>query len=216
MTISISGITTGLFAIFSSLIEKNAVLDSLEKSFPILKECQLYGLDKISLSFPLDEAEYRNDFINSNTVSIVMNDAKAFISGNNKLIEERLVKKNNITNFIILDYKKTDLMTVLTEKNGHKDDYYAKKIEGVIDYDLKNLKRDSSHVLNTYLNANYTTMAILLSDNYAMISLFRVSSGKDNVPHIVFRKGGSEYQKIWDDINKLCSSNCRKISNSNT
>lgn len=55
------------------------------------------------------------------------------------------------------------------------------------------------------MNSNYNTLAIIVTDDYAMISLFRVSSDKDIVPHMVFSKNGIEYEKMRNDVMKVCA-----------
>jgi len=157
----------------------------------------------------------KNDFINSKKVYIAMNDAKAFISNNTALFEERIEKENQETNFIILDYEKKETMDLLSRKNDHGEDpdYYSKKIKNVIMYHLRNYKnKNAKHTVELYLNPNYNTMAVLLMDNYAMISLYRLSLGKGEVLHMTFNKDGKEYKNICCDIQCLCKKKARKFN----
>lgn len=208
MAIATSAFTTGLFSIFSSFIEKQNMEEKIYSAFPLIKTCNNYGLIDISSKFPFDNEEIKTDFIDSDKVYILMNDGKNFISTNIELITKRLRQDKKETNIVLLDYDQEDTMSVLTRKNGHDStpDYYIKKIKEVIDYHFKENKRSKEHILNIYLNSNYNTMAIIVSDNYAMISLFRVSSGKDVVPHMTFNKNGTEYEKIKKDVISVCQS----------
>lgn len=212
-TIAISAMTSGVFSIFSNLIKRDSIEGILEKYFPVISTCKEYGLDNIYTRFPLDNIKIQEDFINSENIYIVMNDGKSFISNNISLFNKRLQKSNKTTNIVLLDYKQEDIMSILTRKNGHENEnYYKDKIRGVINYHLKNAEKNETHKINIFLNSNYNTMAMLIMDNYAIISLFRVSSGKDIVPHIVFNKEGSEYGKILRDVQRLCSnSNVRRV-----
>lgn len=90
---------------------------------------------------------------------------------------------------------------------GHLENknYYRDKIKSVIEYHLKNLKNVShrSHGIQAYLNPNYNTLAMILTDKYAMVSIYRVAPGKTGVPHFIFGCGGEEYKKVYDDIQKI-------------
>ena len=57
-----------------------------------------------------------------------------------------------------------------------------------------------------YLNQFYNTMAMIVTDKYAIISLYREALGKGKVPHIVFINNGKEgeYAKIRSDVEELC------------
>ena len=49
-------------------------------------------------------------------------------------------------------------------------------------------------------------MPVVFTDKYAMVSLYRISPGKGDVPHFIFEKSQSdncEYKKIYKDIEKL-------------
>lgn len=205
-TIAVSGVTTGIFSIISSWIDKQSMEEKVYSAFPVIKKCNEYGMINITTKFPFDNIEIKRDFIDSKEVYILMNDGKNFISTNIDMISERFQQDKKKTNIILLDYEQSDTMAVLTRKNGHDStpDYYVEKIKEVIGYHFKKAKKSKSHILNVYLNSNYNTLAIIVSDNYAMISLFRVSSGKDIVPHMIFDKNGTEYEKIKADVINVC------------
>lgn len=205
-TIAVSAITTGIFSIISSRIDRQNMEEKVYSAFPVIKNCNDYGMISILSKFPFDNIEIKKDFIDSKEVYILMNDGKNFISTNIDMINERFQQEEKTTNIILLDYEQKDTMDVLTRKNGHDStpDYYRNKIKNVIDYHFKKAQKSSSHILNIYLNSNYNTLAMIVTDNYAMASLFRVSSGKDTVPHIIFKRNGSEYVKIRKDVVKVC------------
>lgn len=213
MTLAISGITTAVFSLLSDLFEDKSVEELLKEQFSILGICQEYGLIDIKKSFPFEDKEIKKDFIHSDKVYILMNDGKSFFSSNTELIEARFKMKNKETNIILLDYGQADTMSVLTRKNKHNSsqDYYVLKIKEVISYHLKNVQLGNKHKLNLYLNSNYNTLAMIVTDNYAMLSIFRVSSGKDIVPHFIFRKGGEEYEKVKADIEKVINQSKQEV-----
>lgn len=177
---------------------------SVEK-FSCIKYCTDYGLEGIYSNFPLNNEIIKNDFINTKNLYIVMNDAKAFISSNITLIEQRVKAVDCTTTFILQDYQQQDIMNALTRKNGHKNGYYENKIKEVIEYHLKQLItiKDSNHNINLYLNNNYNTLSIILTDEYAIISIYRIALGKTEVPHFLFKKNGKEYINIKNDIEKI-------------
>lgn len=175
--------------------------------FKVLKHCQNYGLYCIETRFPLDNEEIRKDFIDSKKIYLVMNDAKRFLSDNTLLIEERMKKKNVSTTIVLQDYEQEDVMAVLTRKNGHDNnpDYYKTKISEVINYHIKSLKdkSDAKHNLSLCLNSNYNTLAIIMTDNYAMYSIYRIASGKTEVPHFIFKQGDKEYDLVKRDVDNV-------------
>lgn len=218
VAIGVAGITTATFSVLSSVIDKDTTLNFLHKTFPFIKKCMYYGLKNIDLTFPLHDELIQKDFVNSKKMYIVMNDAKAFISNHTALFEQRLSEKNAETNFVLLDYEQRDTMAILTRKNEHDHDpnYYSRKIKDVIIYHLNKYKNENeNHSVNLYLNSNYTTMAVVLMDNYAMVSLYRLSVGKGEVLHMVFEKNGKEYENIKRDVEDLCSRRTKTFDWSN-
>lgn len=207
MTVAITLLTTAVFSIFSDLFSSNDIEKIASQNFSVLKYCQEYGLEGIYERFPLEMEQIKKDFMASKELYIVMNDAKAFISSNMPLLKERLNSKKSSTIFILQDYKTDDIMSALTRKNGHTEDpdYYKRKIKNLINYHMKDLKKkcNKSHELLLYLNPNYNTLAMILTDNYALISIYRVAPGKTRVPHFVFKKGKVEYGDIYNDVLKI-------------
>ena len=177
-----------------------------ELFFPVLKDCHKYGLIGIYNEFPIKEKEFEKSFLDSKEVFIVMNDSKGFISGND-LLRKRVKKPNCKTVFVLQDYNQSDTISALTRKNGHShnSNYYVNKIKEVIQYDIGSLNKNKNpmHELNVYLNNNYNTMAIILTDSYAMFSVYRVFSEKGKVPHFVFKREWSEYDYIKKDVDNI-------------
>lgn len=181
--------------------------DKIAKSyFSVLKDCQTSGLVGIYNEFPLTEESLKKSFMDSKNVFIIMNDAKSFISGN-ELLKVRIEKPNCRTVFILQDYEQLDTIAALTRKNGHDQTpgYYVDKIKNVIDYHINSLYKvkNPTHELNIFLNNNYNTLAIVLLDDFAMYSIYRVSSEKGVVPHFIFKKGCTEYNFIKKDVDNL-------------
>lgn len=204
LTIGVSFLCTSLMSLIDGFFGNN--MDEIaEGYFKVIKNCHEYGLYGIYENFPLKDEEILRDFVNSKSLYIVMNDSKAFISGNIQLFKKRVEIAENKTYFILQDYNRSDIMEALERKNGHEKGYYTNKIRDVIKYDIENLKKDKneSHEIISILNQNYNTLSIVLSDNYAMVSIYRVSSGKNAVPHFVFAKGASEFEFVKKDVDKL-------------
>lgn len=207
LTIGVTISTNVLAAYISDKYKNNDINEIASDNFNVLKSCQAYGLTNIQKGFPLDDEMIRNDIINSKELYIVMNDAKRFISDNTLLIEQRIKQKHHSTKFILQDLNQIDVMNALTRKNGHAENpnYYKDKIRDVIDYHLKTLKNkcDNKHDFSYYLNPNYNTLAIILTDNYAMYSIYRIATGKTDVPHFIFKKGCSEYESVRRDVESI-------------
>ena len=209
-TISISGFTAFLLSLITQIISKNdfeiQLKDLMEKDLPLLNNLSERGLVGYEKSFPLENDIYMKDFLNSKVVTLVMNDGKRFISNNIDVFRERFSENGKETRFIFLNPDCKDSISVLTRKNGHEGDYYINKIK---EYrkDLQKFEDEYPYHKIKVLYQNYfTTMGILLTDNYAMISLYRISPGQDIVPNLIFKKNQSEineYKKIYDDVNRL-------------
>lgn len=189
----------------TNIFDGRDIDEEIIERFDVLRTYQKHKLVQISDAFPL-ENEIRSDFVNSQRVVIVMNDGKAFISNNHPLFSERLQRKNRETVIVIQDYKQNDIIESLERKNGHDKGYYKKKIEDVVNYDVKRLYQEAkmhNHKVTLCLNKNINTVAVVLTENYAMESIYRLGAGKTSVPHFVFQKGGEEYDRVSNDIEML-------------
>lgn len=201
-TICITVVTASIVYIIDNCWGNN--FDKIaELYFPVLKDCHKYGLIGIYNEFPIKEREVEKSFMESKEVFIIMNDAKGFISGND-ILKARMKIPNCKTIFVLQDFNQKDTISALTRKNGHAQNpnYYVSKIKEVIQYDIDSLNRskDPTHELLVYLNNNYNTMAIILTDSFAMFSVYRVFSEKGTVPHFVFKKEWEEYDYIKKDV----------------
>jgi hypothetical protein len=182
------------------------------KSNEILESANEYGLYGVYKDFPLNIKEIEEDFVKSKNVYINMNDGKNFISSNSNIIKKRLSQKKLTTTFIICDYNNNEIMKLLDNKNSHKPGYYKDKIKELIRYQFQTnyvkLCKDKEHNLLLRLNKSYNMLSIILTDNYALYSIYRVSKmRKTTVPHFVFRKGSKEFEEIKNDIDELCKEN---------
>lgn len=208
-SIAYSIITAALFTIIISIFERNHFEETLrtllEKNLPFLDRLEKKGLEGFESGFPLKNDTYEENFIESETVTVVMNDGKRFFANNVELFRKRFNQSYKTTRFILLDPDAADSISVLTRKNDHEGDYYINKINDFI----KELKKESInryHKLEIYTQNLYTTMAVILMDDYAMISLYRISPGQDEVPHLVFKKNeydNCDYEKIRKDAERL-------------
>lgn len=179
----------------------------ISEKIPIYLKMKTIGMEDISTSFNIEK--YKDKIISSKTLTIVMNDCKSFIGNNSHILKERF-KTNNETNFIILD-PRSDVIPILNKKNDKADKYYQHKLLDVIKEILVDFKISDKHTINLYVHTMFNTMSVVIFDDIAMISLYRLAPGKSIVPHIEFKNTGkdSEYNLILEDVNKLitCSEN---------
>jgi hypothetical protein len=208
--VSTSIITSALFTIIISIFSRNyfeeAFRDLISNGLPFINRLTQKGLVEFEEIFPLKNDVYENDFRDSETVTIIMNDAKKFFSNNITLFRSRFSRKNKTTNIILLDPESNDSISVLTRKNGHEGDYYKNKINDFVKELIAEQIDYKSHKIKIYVHNLYTTMAVILTDKYALVSLYRISPGKDDVPHLVFKKNQNnscEYNKIRKDVENL-------------
>ena len=204
-TLAISGLTVSVFSIISNLIDKNNLKSITQEYFPLLNKIVNNAIIDYGTDYFLDRADFKTDFLHSKSVTIVMSDGKLFYTKNNQLLLERLSEPKLTTNYIIHDYKQADTISVLTRKNGHSDtpDYYVNKIHDLISRLLINIQKDNLHTFNIYLNPNFNSMRIILTDNYAMYAPYRQTSAYLDTPSYLVKSGGKEYENIRTDITDL-------------
>lgn len=209
----LSGISSFIYGIF---YEKNSsVLDN----YPILVDSSKYGFIGIKRKFPIqrdDNFEIYNDFIHSENVFIVLNDAKTFISNYAGLIEERLkTNRTGYTYLIVQNYNNIDSLNILGLKNKKKDsrNYYRDKILNLLrESQVAEFMKNKEQFI-VRLNNNFMSTAQLLTDNYAMFSVYPNSSGKMSVPHFVFKNelNSQGYIYVKTDIDKLITESTEPI-----
>ena len=186
-TIGISGFASGIFSFVSDRIHTNRVEEILESGLPVWSDVSSMGIKSVAYRWPFDDDDFKEDFINSKDVIILMNDGKNFISNYKEILRKRFSIAGLNTTFILLDYGQSDVMSVLTRKNGHDADknYYSRKIAGVVSYDIKDLlsQKDSGHILTVYLNSNYQPVAGAVTDHFALYSIIslRFRHGGDKI-----------------------------------
>lgn len=205
-TVGASLVSSLVVSTITNIFDGRDIDDEIIERFDVLRiyqENKLLGIDD---QFPIQD-DIKASFVNSKRLVIAMNDAKAFISNNHPLFSERFMKgKYRETVIVIQDYKQSDIIESLERKNGHETGYYKNKIKEVVNYDIKNLYDEAkryNHKVSLYLNNNINTVAVILTDDYAMESLYRLGSGKTSVPHFVFANGGNEYNQVKTDIENL-------------
>ena len=212
-SLCISVFTALIVSLITYLLNKNDYEDAYRElvgiNIPFLYKLNDKGLVEFDKTFPLEKEDYKKDFLKSKEVVLVMNDGKRFVSNNITLFKQRLNENNKTTRFIFMNPESSDSISVLTRKNGHSDvpSYYEDKIK-TFSCELENYEKSPSHTVDVLYQDYFTTMGILLTDSYAMISLYRISPGKDDVPNLIFKKndnGDCEFNKIKADVQRIMS-----------
>lgn len=188
---------------------KEAYKELVGNNIPFLYKLKNKGLVDFDKVFPLEKDVYRKDFLESKEVILVMNDGRLFTTNNITLFRQRLKEKNKTTRFIFMNPNLDDSISVWCRKNRHNNNlsYYRDKIAGFLQ-EIKKYEKDPTHKVDVLYHDYFTTMGILLTDSYAMISLYRISPGKDAVPHLIFKKNDEEeceFCRIKDDVQKIIS-----------
>jgi len=202
--LSISVISASLiimiYEIFSHTFEEKFIFEYL----PMFKESQQIGLKKVVYK-PIDTDEYKKNLLNSYKLIVVMNDGKTFLRNYYSVLESRMHKKG-LTEFILLN-PNSQFVEFLSKRNEKETkDYYKSKIRDVI----KNLKEISQnkkkeHEFSIYIHDGFHPYAVVMCDDKAMVSMYRLSPGKHEVLHFLFEYVGRdcEYEKIKQDIENL-------------
>ena len=211
--LAVAGITSSTFSIISKLIDERNLNSTIQEYFPILNKIIDNAIIDYGTDYFFDREDFRNDFLHSKSVTIVMSDGKLFYTDNHKLLLKRLEKPKLTTNFVIHDYKQQDTISVLTRKNGHSDDpeYYVRKIKDFISRCLVNIQKHKTHEFNIYLNPNFSSMRVVLTDNYAVYAPYWQTSAYRDTPSYIIKRGGKEYENIYIDTAFLLKKNSKKI-----
>lgn len=175
------------------------------KKIPIYLKMKERGIENISDSFELDT--YQDKIINSKKLTVVMNDGKSFISANSAIFKKRLNIPGKETNLVLLD-PRSEFINLLNRKNGKSDsEYYQRKLINIFDEIFQDYEVHEKHDFKIYIHSMFNTMSVIIFDDIAMISLYRLSPGKSIVPHFEFKNTGegSEYSEVVSDVNKLLS-----------
>ena len=202
--ISVSVVSASLiiiiYEVFSKTFEEKFIFEYL----PMFEESQKIGLKKITYK-PIDTEEYKKNLLNSNKLIVVMNDGKTFLRNYHSVLKNRINKKG-ITQFILLN-PDSKFVEFLSERNEKETkDYYKNKIKDVIK-ELKGISHNkkNGHKFEIYIHNGFHPYAVVMCDNKAMVSMYRLSPGKHEVLHFLFEYVGndSEYEKIKQDIENL-------------
>lgn len=209
-SISISVITATFFTIIINIFQRNyfeeKLSDILENKLPLFNRVMSSGLSGIEKSFPIQLKNYEPSFIDSDEVTLVFNDGKRFYQNNITIFRKRFSQKGKKTKFILMNPNSDDSISVLTRKNDHKGDYYKDKIQLFIEELKKESKNYQGHNIEIYVHDLFTTMSIIATDKYIMLSLYRISPGQAEVPHLVIEKNSSaicEYNNVIQDVSRL-------------
>lgn len=212
-SLCISVFTALIVSLITYLLNKNDYEDAYRElvgiNIPFLYKLNDKGLVEFDKTFPLEKEDYKKDFLKSKEVVLVMNDGNRFVSNNITLFKQRLNENNKTTRFIFMNPESSNPVSVWAKKHGHDANisYYGNKIE-TFSYKLKEYEKSPSHILDVLCHDYFTTMGIVLTDSYAMISLYRISPGTDDVPHLIFKKNdndGCEFNKIKADVQRIMS-----------
>ncbi|HIF4730479.1 TPA: hypothetical protein ACX13R_001309 [Citrobacter amalonaticus] len=178
----------------------------------------LISLDKIGIK----KIEYRNDLdilgidiLGAEELHIAMNDGRNFLSVNAGDFAKRLTKSNKKTIIFLID-PESDAQSFLCKKNGKARDYYKSKInESISEIRSFAVKLPESSMLEIYLIPTILSQNIILTENCALVGIYRNAPGKSNhPPQFVYEKSGldNEYTRVRIDLNSLTEmENTRKV-----
>ncbi|WP_031492574.1 hypothetical protein [Succinivibrio dextrinosolvens] len=210
ISLIVSGVTIFLYRVIKK--ETDYKIDNLI----LANKIRSYGLVSIDEKFLISEKtvfgnyDVREDFINSKNVTLVFNDGKFFFTTIQNELNIRINKGPGYkTTIVILNNNNKLLMDMLSQKNGRPEGHYIEKINTLkkCDFvDWKNKANKSGSTLEIYFKNTYNSVAEILTDNYAMYSIFYNSAMKDQVHHFLFNKYGNGYQFVKKDIENLLSS----------
>ncbi len=201
------GIFLSLFAAFlaSCTIEriaKSKFEELIANRFPYFFQLTKTGLSRILYNNRLQDV-YPN-INDTKKLYIVMNDGKNFYSSNAEWLTKRLNESNKETYLILLKENSISQEILCDRHDKEFKQHYSNKIKETIKEFKKN-KSDKSH-LEIYQYDYFFTTSIVLTDTFAVVGIYRNSSGKEfPPPSFVFENDGqdSEYNKILGDIKKV-------------
>lgn len=186
---------------------KVQINDLLDTHMPSILVMNDIGIQRVS--HQVNTEIYSDIITNSNELVLCMNDGRRFISNNIEYLKKRL-KMEEKTTTVLLPNPDSDYIKILTKKTGHEGDYVQNKIKESIK-ELFKFQRPESHNLEIYIHDLFNTTSVILSENKAIVALYRISAGKDHVPHLIITKGdeNSEYGRVKKDMESLKESSTK-------
>lgn len=166
---------------------KNDVRKTINEELDTISNFKKLGLSKVYLD--AKDYNFKDLLLNSQDLSILINDGKAWKSTYSSEINSRLKKIGYSTKFILLDLENNDdLNTLMIRKTKHEDDinYIRNKIN-IVESTLKEVTVEG-HNLEIIKHNLFNPYSVFMSNEEAVVTPYRVSRGKDTVPLYVYKK----------------------------
>ncbi|MGD1834386.1 MAG: hypothetical protein ACPKQO_01530 [Nitrososphaeraceae archaeon] len=159
------------------------ISDELDKNTRFKK----LGLEEVYKSSK--DYDFRDFISNSKNLTVVMNDSKAWKSTYHAAIKYRLKKSDFRTKFLLLDLDNSELNKVMSRKTRHEDDidYLRSKIIAV-EKSLYSMNKNSNHYLEIKKHDLINTYSVFMNDDTAILTPYRLSRGKEDVPLYIYKK----------------------------
>ncbi|KJZ13831.1 hypothetical protein TW85_11570 [Marinomonas sp. S3726] len=181
------------------------VTELIDAKFPKLLQIDEIGLDRIIYENNMESVGV--DLTEPAELFIAMNDGKNFFTNNSRKLSERFKKEHRKTTVILMS-PESESEKILNTRNGKKDNgYYSNKIKDAT-RDFEEFHKDSpesNHLEIRYFDFN-VSMSVVVTDEVAIVGLYRNSAGKSlTPPSFVFKNNGDsgEYANIFKDVNNL-------------
>lgn len=181
------------------------ITELIDIKFPKLIQIDEIGLDRIIYENNMESIGV--DLAEPAELFIAMNDGKNFFTNNSRKLSERFKKDHRKTTVILMS-PESESEKILNSRNGKKENgYYSNKVKDAT-RDFEDFHKDSpesNHLEIRYFDFN-VSMSVVVTDEVAIVGLYRNSAGKSlTPPSFVFKNNGDsgEYANIFKDVKNL-------------
>ncbi|MDU8023297.1 MAG: hypothetical protein E7J15_06000 [Neisseria sp.] len=196
---------TGLLSLLFKLVQDKETMSSIRKLFKIHESIDVIGLKEIHSSS--SNYNYENIIINSDTLSIVMNDGQRWVGNNIVALEKRFCKKSDL--FIFLVHPESKFLDILAEKTNNDDTEGLKnKINSTVSRIKEAYEKSTKkgNVIIYGINKVFPTKSIFLTEDTLLETPYQTSSGRVTIPMYIYEKvsyQNSIYEFVAHDIEEL-------------
>jgi hypothetical protein len=174
----------------------------ISKQFPMLVEFEKIGLLKTIYNNHMMPNNI--DIVNTDSLIIIMNDGKNFITNNSNELCKRFKMPLKQTKLILLN-DNSDSEKSLCQRHAKEQNHYKNKINDTIQM-VQGYLRNSppEHKLEIYKYDYNFPLSVVFTSEVAIVGTYRNSTGKfDAPPSYIYSANGTEYLNIKEDIKRL-------------
>jgi hypothetical protein len=174
--------------------------DKIRELVSISRNMERLGLRDVDVD--CNTYDFRTLIATANRLTICLNDGRTWLSRNSEHLRERFSQSDKETIFIIM-HPDSAALGIQASKVGTTLDALKMKAHESLGI-LKRLKGKNTK-LKVYGHHFYNPQAVYLGDDVAYVTTYFTSSGRREVPLLIFRRAGNHcfFSKLEEDMKQL-------------